>query len=110
MMEGANEWTRTKRTTSLSGVATASLDGQDAPMQEGPYRLEWLDEDGNVLCSKELEISGVKDEDGIRLVIDMNYRLMTQEHPELFVMPTDDDAMSGIEAEMQTEYEEGLTE
>lgn len=109
-MAGTNEWSRTRRTTALSGVATASLDGQESPMQEGPYRLEWLDEDGNVLCSKELEISGAKDEDGIRLVIDMNYRLMTKEHPELFVMPIDDDAMAAIEAEMQTEYEEGLTE
>lgn len=109
-MAGNTEWTRTRRTTALSDVATASLDGQESPMQEGPYRLEWLDEAGNVLCSKELEISGVKDEDGIRLVIDMNYRLMTKEHPELFVMPIDDDAMAAIEAEMQTEYEEGLTE
>lgn len=71
------EWKRERKTTDLGG---------------GKYLLEWIDEDGNTVCSMELRISG----DGVEKTIEQNYRLMRHQNKDLFVEPISEEEMMAM--------------
>ena len=69
------EWKREKKTTDKG---------------EGKYLLEWVDENGDTLCSMEIMI-----EDGaVEKTIETNYRLMRKENEELFAEPLTDEEIA----------------
>lgn len=69
------EWKREKKTTDKG---------------EGKYLLEWIDENGDTLCSMEIMI-----EDGdVEKTIKTNYRLMRKENEELFAEPLSDEEIA----------------
>lgn len=79
----AKEWKRTKRTTDLGS---------------GRYRLEWLDENEDVLCSMEIEVT--EDKDNTILV---NYNLMRRQNQELFLKPMSEEEIEMLRAQMEAE-------
>lgn len=69
------EWKREKKTTDKG---------------EGKYLLEWVDENGDTLCSMEIMI-----ENGdVEKTIETNYRLMRKENEELFAEPLSDEEIA----------------
>lgn len=75
------EWKREKKTTDKG---------------EGKYLLEWIDENGDTLCSMEIMI-----EDGdVGKTIETNYRLMRKENEELFAEPLTDEEIAMMTEEV----------
>lgn len=75
------EWKREKKTTDKG---------------EGKYLLEWIDENGDTLCSMEIMI-----EDGdVEKTIETNYRLMRKENEELFAEPLSDEEIAMMTEEV----------
>lgn len=75
------EWKREKKTTDKG---------------EGKYLLEWVDENGDTLCSMEIMI-----EDGdVEKTIETNYRLMRKENEELFAEPLSDEEIAMMTEEV----------
>lgn len=75
------EWKREKKTTDKG---------------EGKYLLEWIDENGDTLCSMEIMI-----EDGdVEKTIETNYRLMRKENEELFAEPLTDEEIAMMTEEV----------
>ena len=75
------EWKREKKTTDKG---------------EGKYLLEWVDENGDTLCSMEITI-----EDGdVEKTIETNYRLMRKENEELFAEPLTDEEIAMMTEEV----------
>lgn len=57
---------------------------------DGKYLLEWIDENGDTLCSMEIMI-----EDGdVDKTIETNYRLMRKENADLFAEPLSDEEIA----------------
>lgn len=83
MADTTKEWKRTKRTTDLGS---------------GRYRLEWMDENDEVLCSMEIEVTEDKDN-----TILANYNLMRRQHQELFLKPMSEEELAMLKAQMEEE-------
>lgn len=80
------EWKRERKTTDRG---------------DGRYLLEWIDENGDTLCSMEIMI-----EDGdVEKTIDTNYRLMKKRNESLFVKPLTEEEIAMM-AEMEDDMEE----
>lgn len=82
---------RTKKITRLNGTAPMSSgEGESATttnLLNGGYLLEWKDENDETLISMSLNIDGALSPDAVEEVINQNFRLMKDSHPELFVEP-----------------------
>lgn len=76
---------RTKKVTKLNGTAPMSTTGtSEAKIINGGYLLEWKDENDETLISMSLNIDGALAYDAVIDVINQNFRLMKDSHPELF--------------------------